>query len=76
MAQIRHVIEGLEILAKTARIPYGLASSGETDTRTASLGGAAYGVIYGPDADPLPEDIERLEEIGWFLDDGFWSLFV
>lgn len=41
MASIAEVVEGLEILAKTASVPAGLAEHGETDTRTAHVGGAA-----------------------------------
>lgn len=78
MAQIKEVIEGLEILAKTAFVPMGLAEEGETDTRTAHLGGAGYDVIYGPDAEPSDSDCARLVEIGWHFDEEreTWCLFV
>ena len=78
MASIAEVIEGLEILAKTAVIPRGLADKGETDRRTAQLGGADHDIIWGPDADPSEEDQERLQEIGWFYSVEYdcWSRFV
>ena len=78
MASISEVVEGLEILAKTAKVPAGLAEKGETDTRTAHIGGANHDIIYGPDCDPSPEDIKRLEELGWHVDSDTdcWSRFV
>lgn len=78
MASVAQVVEGLEILAKTASVPLGLAEQGETDTRTAHLGGAEHDVIWGPQADPSAEDRRRLEELGWHYDpsvDG-WARFV
>ena len=78
MASIREVVEGLEILAKTAEVPVYLAKQGETDRREASLGGADHDIIYGPDADPSDEDKERLDELGWRFDGGAdcWARFV
>ncbi len=78
MAQINEVIEGLEILAKTASVPAGLAEKGETDTRTAMLSGASHDIIWGPVCDPSEEDIKRLDELGWHLcsETGLWSRFV
>lgn len=78
MAQVSEVVEGLEILAKTASVPAGLAEKGETDTRTAMLGGASHDIIWGPESDPSSEDIKRLEELGWHLcsEEDVWSRFV
>lgn len=78
MASVAEVVEGLEILAKTASVPAGLAEEGETDTRTAHLNGAGHDIICGPDSSPSPEDIKRLEEIGWHFDEEVecWSCFV
>jgi hypothetical protein len=78
MASIKDVIEGLEILAKTATVPVFLAEQGSTDRRQAHLGGASHDVIWGPEADPSDEDKARLDELGWFFDDGLdcWSRFV
>jgi hypothetical protein len=78
MASIAEVVEGLEILAKTASVPLGLAEKGENDRRTAHLGGADHDVIWGPDADPSDEDKTRLEQLGWHFDEELdcWSLFV
>lgn len=78
MASVAEVVEGLEILAKTASVPTGLAEKGETDTRTAELGGTGYDVIWGPKADPSDDDKTRLKELGWvFLNGpGCWSRFV
>lgn len=78
MASVAEVVEGLEILAKTAIVPAGLAEKGETDTRTSQLGGADHDIIYGPESDPSQEDIARLDELGWHFDsdaDG-WAVFV
>lgn len=78
MASVAEVVEGLEILAKTAVIPRLLAESGETDGRKAHLGGAEHDIIWGPDADPSDEDKERLEELGWHFDEqsDCWSRYV
>lgn len=78
MASIAEVVEGLEILAKTAIIPKGLKEKGETDRRTSHLGGANHDIIWGPDADPTDEDKARLVEIGWHFDEesDCWSRFV
>jgi hypothetical protein len=78
MASVKDVIEGLEILAKTAEVPIGLAEQGSTDRRQAHLIGASHDVIWGPDADPSEEDKDRLEELGWFFDDesDCWARFV
>ena len=78
MAQLKDVIEGLEILAKTATVPPGLAEKGETDTRTAMLGGASHDIIWGPEADPSPADIVQLESLGWHFseENDVWSRFV
>ena len=78
MAQINEVIEGLEILAKTASVPRGLAENGETDTRTAMIGGAGHDIIWGPESNPSPEDITRLDELGWHFcsENEAWSRFV
>ena len=78
MASIREVVEGLEILAKTAEVPVYLAEQGQTDRREASLGGAGRDIIYGPEADPSDEDKERLDELGWHFDDeaDCWARFV
>lgn len=78
MASIREVVEGLEILAKTATVPVYLAEQGQTDRREAQLGGADRDIIWGPDADPSEEDKERLGELGWHFDDELdcWTRFV
>ena len=78
MVSIREVVEGLEILAKTAEVPAYLAEQGQTDRREASLGGAGRDIIWGPDADPSEEDKERLDELGWYFDGDAdcWALFV
>jgi hypothetical protein len=78
MASIKDVIEGLEILAKTAAVPAWLAEQGSTDRRQAHLIGADRDVIRGPEADPSEEDKTRLDELGWFFDDesDCWSRFV
>ena len=60
MASVAEVVEGLEILAKTARVPAGLAEQGKTDTRTAQLNGAGHDIICGPDADPSDGSLELL----------------
>lgn len=77
MASIKSIVEGLEILAKTAEVPAGLAEDGETDRRTAHIGGAEHDIIFGPEADPSAEDVERLEELGWHWSAEYdaWSLF-
>lgn len=78
MASIAEVVEGLEILAKTASVPIGLAEQGETDRRTAHIGGANHDIIWGPNAEPSEEDQARLEELGWHFDEesNCWSRFV
>lgn len=78
MAQIKELVEGLEILAKTAKVPVGLAENGETDTRTAHVGGAGHDVLWGPECEPSADDIKRLEALGWHLcsETGLWSIFV
>lgn len=77
MASIKSIVEGLGILAKTAEVPAGLAEDGETDRRTAHIGGADHDIIWGPEADPSADDIERLEELGWHFSSEcqVWSLF-
>ena len=67
MATIAEVVEGLEILAKTARIPKLLTQKGETDGRQVSISGD-HGIIYGPEANPNNEDKYQLEKLGWFFD--------
>ena len=78
MASIRSIIEGLEILAKTAQVPKGLAEKGETDTRMAHISGAEHDIIFGPECEPTQEEASRLEELGWHLcsETGLWSRFV
>lgn len=78
MASVKEIVEGLEILAKTATVPAGLAEKGETDTRLAHVGGASYDILWGPESDPAAEDIEKLEILGWHLcsETGLWSRFV
>ena len=78
MTTVAQVVEGLEILAKTASVPAGLAESGETDTRTAHIGGAEHDILFGPEADPSVEDCNRLEELGWHYDSEVdcWARFV
>ncbi len=77
MASIKSIVEGLEILANTAKVPAWLAEDGETDRRMAHIGGADHDIIWGPEADPSAEDIERLEELGWHMCSGagVWSRF-
>lgn len=78
MASIAEVVEGLEILAKTASVPRGLVDKGETDRRTAHLGGADHDIIWGPEADPSDDDKKRLGELGWHFcsENEVWSRFV
>lgn len=78
MASVAQVVEGLEILAKTADVPRGLADAGETDTRTAHLGGAEHDILWGPQANPSEEDRTRLEQLGWHYDveSNGWARFV
>jgi hypothetical protein len=78
MASIKDVIEGLEILAKTATVPVFLAEQGSTDRREAHLIGADRGIVYGPESDPSQEDKTKLDELGWFFDDesDCWARFV
>ena len=78
MASVAQVVEGLEILAKTASVPIRLAEKGETDTRTAHLGGADHDILWGPEEDPSDEDKKRLDELGWHFDSESecWSRFV
>lgn len=78
MASIAEVVEGLEILSKTANVPRGLAEDGVTDRRTAHLGGAEHDILLGPQADPCVEDRNRLDELGWHYDSEFecWARFV
>jgi len=76
MASIKDVIGGLTVLAKTAKIPAGLASRREVDRLTAMVE-AEHDIIYGPEANPSKEDIVELEGFSWFLDDegDVWSIF-
>ena len=76
MASIREVIEGLQILAKTAEIPAGLRDEGETDGMTGFVE-AGHDIIWGPTADPTSDDIMRLKELGWHFDDesDCWARF-
>jgi hypothetical protein len=78
MASIKDVVEGLEILAKTAKVPVFLAEQGSSDRRLAHLGGASHDVIWGPEADPSEEDEARLDELGWHFNNesDCWSRFV
>ena len=78
MASVAELVEGLEILAKTASVPRGLAEAGETDTRMASIGGASHDIIWGPESSPSEEDVKRLEELGWHFcsENEVWSRFV
>ena len=78
MASIAELVEGLEILAKTASVPRGLAETGETDTRTASIGGASHDTIWGPESNPSEEDVKRLEALGWHVcsETECWACFV
>lgn len=78
MAAISELVEGLEILAKTASVPKGLAEEGETNTRLAHVSGAEHDILYGPVCDPEPSDIERLEVLGWHMcsETGLWARFV
>jgi len=78
MASVKQLVDGLEILAKTASVPAGLAEQGVTDVREAEINGASHDVVCGPDADPDESQVVRLEELGWHFDDEYdcWSLFV
>lgn len=68
MATIAEVVEGLQILAKTAEIPRGLAEKGVTDGMQAFVE-AEHEVLYGPNASPSEEDKVGLVKLGWFFDD-------
>ena len=70
MASINEVVEGLKILAKTAKLPEGLAAKGETDGMR-SLVEAISGAVLGPDAAPSDEDQAMLFQLGWFYSDEF-----
>jgi hypothetical protein len=68
MAKIRDVIAGLNVLLEVC--------GGEEQ-----LGGADHDIIYGAysrdDAKFTPEQVKRLEDAGWHLDeDGGWARFV
>ena len=78
MASIKDIIEGLQILAKTAEIPLGLAEQGVTDGRQSHLGGADHDIIWGPKTDPNEQDKARLNELGWHFDyeADCWARFV
>lgn len=65
MATIAEVVEGLQILAKTAEIPRGLAEKGVTDGMQA-LVETDHEILLGPDASPSKEDVGRLIGLGWF----------
>ena len=77
MASIANVVAGLEILAKTARVPAGLAAAGVTDRRQAHVE-TDHDIIFLPSADPSPEDQKELEKLGWFLSEEFdcWAMFT
>jgi hypothetical protein len=68
VASINEVVEGLEILAKTAKVPEGLAAKGETDGMQSSVG-AVSGAVLGPDASPSEGDQDRLIKLGWLYSD-------
>lgn len=72
MASIASVVEGLEILAKTATIPADLLARCETNRRLARCE-LNHDIICGPelDAEPSEDDRKRLEEIGWCFDDNY-----
>ena len=78
MTAVNEVIEGLQILVKTAKVPPGLAQTGVEDKGTANLCGAGHDIIYGPMSNPDEEDARRLEELGWFYDFDLqcWAVFV
>ena len=74
MATIAEVVEGLQILAKTAEIPSGLAEKGVTDGMQAFVE-TRYDILIGPCAAPSKEDEERLVELGWLYSDE-WERWV
>lgn len=78
MATIRDIVEGLEILAKTATVPPGLAEKGETDRRTAHLAGADHDILFGPECNPTEKDVESLKQLGWHFDEDeyLWARFI
>ena len=78
MASVREIVDGLEILALTAKVPAGLAEKGETDKRTASVSGAGHDIIYGPRSSPSIENQHILTELGWHFDTDqeLWCRFV
>jgi hypothetical protein len=78
MTSIAEVVDGLEILAKTARVPAGLAEQGVTDKRTAIVSTSYDGSIIGPIAEPNQEDQDKLESLGWHWDSDCdcWCIFA
>jgi hypothetical protein len=78
MTSIAEIVDGLEILAKTARVPAGLAEQGVTDKRTATVSGAGYDILIGPIAEPSSKDQNMLSALGWHYDSEFdcWCIFV
>jgi hypothetical protein len=76
MTTIAQVVDGLEILAKTARVPAGLAAQGVTDKRTAIVSTDFDGAIIGPIAEPSEEDQDKLVALGWYCDDECWCIFA
>ena len=77
MATIAEVVEGLQILAKTAEIPRGLAEKGVTDGMQA-LVDTHNKILIGPCAAPSKEDEERLVELGWLYSRvrGCWTRYT
>lgn len=77
MANIRSVVEGLTIIARTGEIPRGLAEQGETDGMTGYIS-AEHDIIYAPPCEPTEEEIIRLKELGWFWCDEVdsWAIFT
>lgn len=78
MAKIADIVAGLEILAKTARIPKALAAKGETDGRQVHIHPIDHYIINGPIANPSDEDKDQLRKLGWHFDPAteLWSLYV
>lgn len=68
MATIAEIVEGLQILAKTAKIPEGLAEKGVSDGMQAFVE-TDHEILLGPHASPSKEDVRKLIELGWFYSD-------
>lgn len=67
MASIANLVEGLEIIAKTA-----------SQGRRATIWQAVGDIIWAPECSPSTEDAERLKELGWYVCSrtGLWVIDI